>query len=92
MQEEQRVIEAKIRMRQQELQDDEERMQKRQELDAVSRNTETVDAEYNSANGTFSLGLWFLCVYDKCYILSEVVNSCFLFLFLFGSSIFYLSR
>ncbi|CAL5342168.1 unnamed protein product [Camellia sinensis] len=36
--EEQRVIEAKIRMRRQELQDEEERMQRRQEISSSSRN------------------------------------------------------
>ncbi|PON56778.1 RING/U-box superfamily protein [Trema orientale] len=48
--EEQRVIEAKIRMRQQELQDEEERMQKRQELDPANRNMAQVEVEYDSEN------------------------------------------
>ncbi|KAF4393014.1 hypothetical protein G4B88_012009 [Cannabis sativa] len=52
--EEQRVIEAKIRIRQQELQDEEERMQKRQELDPLSRNVAQEDVEYNSVNVTSS--------------------------------------
>lgn len=63
MQEEQRVIEAKIRMRQQELQDDEERMQKRQELDPVNRNMAQVEVEYNSVNGILSRRLLLLCVF-----------------------------
>ncbi|XP_024019026.1 uncharacterized protein LOC21405290 isoform X1 [Morus notabilis] len=48
--EEQRVIEAKIRMRQQELQDEEERMQKRQELDSGRRNVEPAEVEDNTVN------------------------------------------
>ncbi|KAJ7948865.1 protein SIP5 [Quillaja saponaria] len=46
--EEQRVIEAKIRMRQQELQDEEERIHKRQELSSSSRNMAPLDGEYSS--------------------------------------------
>lgn len=46
--EEQRVIEAKIRMRQQELQDEEERMQKRQELCSSSTNVLAGEIEYGS--------------------------------------------
>ena len=42
MQEEQRVIEAKIRMRQREIQDEEERVLKRQELSFSSGNMEPV--------------------------------------------------
>ena len=42
MQEEQRVIEAKIRMRQREIQDEEERVRKRQELSFSSGNMEPV--------------------------------------------------
>lgn len=52
MQEEQRVIEAKIRMRQKELQDEEERMQKRQDLSSSSRTLGEVD--HGSIGGTFS--------------------------------------
>uniref|UniRef100_A0A5B7ARE2 Putative RING-type E3 ubiquitin ligase n=1 Tax=Davidia involucrata TaxID=16924 RepID=A0A5B7ARE2_DAVIN len=44
--EEQRVIEAKIRMRQQELQDEEERMQKRQEMSSSSRVMASGEVEY----------------------------------------------
>ncbi|XP_022142798.1 uncharacterized protein LOC111012833 isoform X2 [Momordica charantia] len=47
--EEQRVIEAKIRMRQQELQDDEERMQKRHELSTSNADMTVEDVEYSSA-------------------------------------------
>lgn len=47
--EEQRVIEAKIRMRQQELQDEEERMQKRLELSSSSTNAAPREIEYGSA-------------------------------------------
>ena len=42
MQEEQRVIEAKIRMRQREIQDEEERVRKSQELSFSSGNMEPV--------------------------------------------------
>ena len=42
MQEEQRVIEAKIRMRQREIQDEEERVLKRQELSFSTGNMEPV--------------------------------------------------
>ncbi|CAL8150555.1 unnamed protein product [Prunus armeniaca] len=45
--EEQRVIEAKIRMRQQEIQDEEERMQIRQLLSSSSRNMAPVGDEYS---------------------------------------------
>ncbi|XWS10237.1 hypothetical protein CRYUN_Cryun39dG0058100 [Craigia yunnanensis] len=46
--EEQRVIEAKMRMRQQELQDEEERMQKRQELSSSSTGVAPGDVQYSS--------------------------------------------
>ncbi|KAK1581370.1 hypothetical protein Q3G72_005501 [Acer saccharum] len=46
--EEQRVIEAKIRMRQQELQDEEERMQKRQELCSSSTSVAPREVEYSA--------------------------------------------
>ncbi|OMO74585.1 hypothetical protein CCACVL1_16584 [Corchorus capsularis] len=46
--EEQRVIEAQIRMRQQELQDDEERMQKRQELSSSSTAVAPGEVQYSS--------------------------------------------
>ncbi|KAE8720384.1 interactor of constitutive active ROPs 1-like isoform X1 [Hibiscus syriacus] len=52
--EEQRVIEAKIRMRQQELQDDEERMQKRQELSSSSTNFVLGEFQYNSVEARSS--------------------------------------
>ncbi|KAK7856695.1 ubiquitin-conjugating enzyme e2-17 kda [Quercus suber] len=52
--EEQRVIEAKIRMRQQEIQDEEERVLKRQELSFSSGNMEPVGVEYNSVAVTSS--------------------------------------
>ncbi|KAF3439946.1 hypothetical protein FNV43_RR18224 [Rhamnella rubrinervis] len=48
--EEQRVIEAKIRMRQQELLDEEDRLQRRQELNSSSRHMAPVDVEHNSEN------------------------------------------
>ncbi|KAF2314469.1 hypothetical protein GH714_026780 [Hevea brasiliensis] len=47
--EEQRVIEAKIRMRQQELQDEEERMHKRLELSSSSTSVVPGEVEYGSA-------------------------------------------
>ncbi|KAF1001481.1 hypothetical protein AG4045_026323 [Apium graveolens] len=46
--EEQRVIEAKIRMRQQELQDDEERMQKRQDVSSSSSIVRSGEVEYSA--------------------------------------------
>lgn len=46
--EEQRVIEAKIRMRQKELQDEEERMQKRQDLSSSSRTMAPVEVDNGS--------------------------------------------
>ncbi|XP_027341820.1 E3 ubiquitin-protein ligase DA2L-like isoform X2 [Abrus precatorius] len=46
--EEQRVIEAKIRMRQQELQDDEERMHKRLEMNSSNAEVSIADVEYSS--------------------------------------------
>ncbi|XP_044474048.1 E3 ubiquitin-protein ligase DA2-like [Mangifera indica] len=46
--EEQRVIEAKIRMRRQALQDEEERMQKRQELSSSSTSVAPGEVEYSS--------------------------------------------
>ncbi|KAA8524083.1 hypothetical protein F0562_010486 [Nyssa sinensis] len=45
--EEQRVIEAKIRMRQQELQDEEERMQRRQEMSSSNRIVPSGEVEYS---------------------------------------------
>ncbi|KAK8579328.1 hypothetical protein V6N13_142536 [Hibiscus sabdariffa] len=53
--EEQRVIEAKIRMRQQELQDDEERMQKRQELSSSSTAVALEEVQYNSVEARSSV-------------------------------------
>lgn len=52
--EEQRVIEAKIRMRQQELQDEEERVHKRLEISSASANVEVADVEYSSNAGATS--------------------------------------
>ncbi|KAE9617068.1 putative transcription factor C2H2 family [Lupinus albus] len=46
--EEQRVIEAKIRMRQQQLLDEEERMRKRQEISSSDGNVTFTDVEYSS--------------------------------------------
>ncbi|KAK7257092.1 hypothetical protein RIF29_30818 [Crotalaria pallida] len=46
--EEQRVIEAKIRMRQQQLLDEEESMRKRQEISSSDGNVRFTDVEYNS--------------------------------------------
>lgn len=51
LQEEQRVIEAQIRMRQQELQDEEERMQKRQELSSSSTAVAPGEVQYSSVAG-----------------------------------------
>ncbi|XP_057948972.1 E3 ubiquitin-protein ligase DA2L-like [Malania oleifera] len=49
--EEQRVIEAKIRMRQQEIQDDEVRMQKRQEMSSTSEIITQGEVEHSSTAG-----------------------------------------
>jgi hypothetical protein len=46
--EEQRVIEAKIRMRKQEIQDEEERMHKRLEVSSSNANVAVADVEYSS--------------------------------------------
>ncbi|KAJ4981102.1 hypothetical protein NE237_031939 [Protea cynaroides] len=48
--EEQRVIEAKIRIRQQELQEEEERMQRRQEMSSSSRIIAPADIEYQDVS------------------------------------------
>ena len=61
MQEEQRVIEAKIKMRQQEIQDEEERVLKRQELSFSSGNMEPVGVEYSSVAGIFFI-LFLVCM------------------------------
>jgi len=53
LQEEQRVIEAKIRMRQKEMQDDEEKMQKRLESCSSSTSAMTGEMEYGSTSGRF---------------------------------------
>lgn len=53
LQEEQRVIEAKIRMRQKEMQDDEEKMQKRLESCSSTTSAMTGEMEYGSASGRF---------------------------------------
>lgn len=52
LQEEQKVIEAQIRMRQQELQDAEERMQKRQDLSSSSRLINTGEVEYQDVENS----------------------------------------
>ncbi|KAM0063157.1 putative transcription factor C2H2 family [Helianthus debilis subsp. tardiflorus] len=52
--EEQRVIEAKIRMRQQEIQDEEERMLKRQETGSSNRGIEPTEVEYFSRGAASS--------------------------------------
>ncbi|KAI3716126.1 hypothetical protein L6452_23240 [Arctium lappa] len=49
--EEQRVIDAKIRMRLQEIQDEEERMLRRQEMSSSSRRIERNEVEYISGTG-----------------------------------------
>ncbi|OIW11615.1 hypothetical protein TanjilG_31894 [Lupinus angustifolius] len=46
--EEQRVIEAKIRMRKQELHDEEERMNSKWEISSINMNVEVADVEYSS--------------------------------------------
>ena len=64
LQEEQRVIEAKIRMRQQELQDEEERMQKRLDVSSSSANIEPGELECGPTTGILSLKFWYplLCL------------------------------
>ncbi|PWA42023.1 RING/U-box superfamily protein [Artemisia annua] len=49
--EEQRVIDAKIRMRRKEIQDEEERMQRRQEMSSSSRIFEPTEIGYASGTG-----------------------------------------
>lgn len=61
MQEEQRVIEAKIRIRQQELQDEEERMLKRQEPSYLCGNVTPTEVECSSVTGII-FGLFPLCI------------------------------
>lgn len=51
VQEEQRVIDAKIRMRRKEIQDEEERMQRRQEMSSSSRIFEPTEIGYASGTG-----------------------------------------
>lgn len=51
MKEEQRVIEAKIRIRKKEVEEEEERMQKRVESFSSSTSAVTLDTEYGSAAG-----------------------------------------
>lgn len=63
IQEEQRVIEAKIRMRQQELQDEEERMHKRLEMSSSNVNVAVADVEYSSNAGNLSTQFWISSVY-----------------------------
>jgi hypothetical protein len=58
LQEEQRVIEAKIRMRQQELQDDKERTQKRSEVSSSSTSIAPGELECGPAAGILLLKLW----------------------------------
>ncbi|XP_039072014.1 E3 ubiquitin-protein ligase DA2L-like [Hibiscus syriacus] len=53
--EEHRVIEAKIRMRQQELQDEEERMQKRQELSSSRTTVALREVQYDSVEAQSSV-------------------------------------
>ncbi|GMH25613.1 hypothetical protein Nepgr_027456 [Nepenthes gracilis] len=50
--EEQKVIEAKIRMRQRELQDEEQRMHKREEINSSSGVRQTVNVDCNTSEGT----------------------------------------
>ncbi len=83
MQEEQRVIEAKIRMRQQEIQDEEERMLKRQELGYSGGNMSPVGVEYSSVAGLFPF--WSLCV---CYF--NMVCDCIIIVYLFSILQFHL--
>lgn len=53
--EEQRVIDAKIRMRRKEIQDEEERMQRRQEMSSSSRIFEPTEIGYASGTGEESI-------------------------------------
>ncbi|GJU46591.1 RING/U-box superfamily protein [Tanacetum coccineum] len=55
--EEQRVIDAKIRMRRKEIQDEEERMQKRQEMSSSSRIIEPNEIGYASGTGQESISI-----------------------------------
>ncbi|KAL5571506.1 hypothetical protein UlMin_021103 [Ulmus minor] len=66
--EEQRVIEAKIRMRRQEIQDDEERMQKRQELNFLSSDMAPVEADYVSSSTSHVEGEEIVSSQDSCAV------------------------
>lgn len=57
MQEEQRVIEAKIRMQRQELQDEEERMQRRQDIGSSSRTMIAGEVGYTDVSSSSLTGL-----------------------------------
>lgn len=90
VQEEQRVIEAKIRMRRQELQDEEERMQKRLEMSSSSRVMTQADVEYrdvvgSSPAGLPSIGLVSMSIF---YILKVWFWWCNMTIFFFHISIF----
>lgn len=82
MQEEQRVIEAKIRMRQQELQDEEERRQTRQAMTSSSRIMPSDGVEYQDiSNSSDNAGLMqllsilFLLLVTIDFISAQVVAS-----------------
>lgn len=66
------MIEAKIRMRQQELQDEEERMQKRRDVSSSSSIVGPTEVEYSSTAGT-SLESSFN-IYD--YMYGSIFSSC----------------
>ncbi|KAF9666624.1 hypothetical protein SADUNF_Sadunf16G0248100 [Salix dunnii] len=65
--EEQRVIEAKIRMRQQELQEDEERIHKRLDVSSSSANIEPGELECGPTAGTLSLKFCYPLPACLCY-------------------------
>ncbi|XP_042478393.1 E3 ubiquitin-protein ligase DA2L isoform X2 [Macadamia integrifolia] len=77
--EEQRVIEAKIRMRQQELQEEEERMQRRQETSSSSRVIAPADVEYQDAvvpSFHFPVEGDEMSSQDSCAVPSSMQSSC----------------
>lgn len=57
MKDEQRVLEAKIRIRQKEVEEEAERMQKRMESFSSSTSLVTADTEYGSAAGCLILSV-----------------------------------
>ncbi|CAJ1957874.1 unnamed protein product [Sphenostylis stenocarpa] len=73
--EEQRVIEAKIRMRQQELQDEEDKMHKRLEMSSSNVNVAVADVEYSSNNSSNAVSASSMSVVERDEIVSSQDSS-----------------